>query len=341
MSSMGHDERRQPHAPDVLERETLDGGFSAGWGLHQQPSETYILDCHTHMLAKKAPAILKALKGYYERAGAMRLRRHLALDGRPDRAAEFGKVSKKDDRFVWMSWIDHDQPDLKFFKKAAKLPGFCGLKLHNKKLIEQGAAPETWLSKAWDDFFDFCGEIGKPVLMHVTQRHTECPYMGGGRFSYWKVGWTKGVKYTNRDLLEVFLTQVKRHPKTTFIGAHHLHMGPEWVGRLFEEHPNLLVDLSCGNIVRFCDEMYEADRERWRNYALRWQDRILFGTDCALGGSAGYWYLWETLAAHIKFLHSLRLPQEALEKIAHANFERVAGLQPLALNGADWLFVRP
>lgn len=336
-----NDERRLPHAPDVLERETEDGGFSAGWGLHQLPSETYVLDCHTHMLAKNAAGVTKALKTYYTRAGAMRLRRHLALDGRKDTAAHFAKVSGKDDRFIWMNWQNHDEPDLKFLKKIARLPGFCGLKLHNKRLIESGALPEVWLSKAWDEIFEFCGEVGKPVLWHVTQRHTACPYMGGNRHSYWKNGWTKGVAYGNRDVLDAFLTQVKRHRKTTFVGAHHLHIGPDYVGALFEAHPNLVVDMSCGNIVRFCDEMYEADRERWRNHALRWPDRLMFGTDCALGGKAGDWYLWETLAAHIKFVHALRLPHPVLENIMHANFERIAGLPVLPLNGEDWLFVRP
>ncbi|MBI3828066.1 MAG: amidohydrolase family protein [Planctomycetes bacterium] len=340
MPAAPHDEPRFPHAPDVLERETEDGGFSAGWGLHQQPSETYILDCHAHMKAKNAAGVAKAVKQFFARAGAMRLRRIMGLDGRPATAAHFAKVSKKDDRFVWMTWIDHDKPDLKFLKKASKLPGFAGLKLHNNKLIEQGDKPEAWLSKAWDEIFEYCGEIGKPVLWHVTQRYTTCPYMGGNQYSYWKVGWTKGVKYGNRDVLDAFLAQVRRHRKTAFIGAHHLHIGPDWCAALFNENPNLVVDLSCGNIVRFCDEMYEGDRERWRNYALRWPDRLLFGTDCALGSGDNLWYLWDTLAAHIKWLHSLRLPKEALEKIAHENFERLAGLAPLPLHG-EWMYVRP
>ena len=73
--SQRHNEALEPHAPDVLERNHLDGGFSAGWGLHQQPSETYILDCHTHMRAPNAAALRKSLNAYFARAGAMRLRR--------------------------------------------------------------------------------------------------------------------------------------------------------------------------------------------------------------------------------------------------------------------------
>ncbi len=336
-----HDESLLPHAPDVLERETLDNGFSAGWGLHHQPSERYILDCHTHMWTNTAANVQRWVNNYYERAGAMRLRRHVALDGSPKNAAAFAKVSAKDDRFLWLVWPHYGKPNLKFFKKASKLPGFSGLKLHNYSVIEEGAKPECWQTREWDDMFAFCAEIKKPVLWHVTQRLTDSPYMGGGRNSYWKVGWPKGVKYGNQDLLDVFIDVVQRHPKTQFIGAHHLHIGPEKLSALFDTHDNLFTDLSCGNIVRIGDDLYEDDRQRWRRYALKYSARLLFGTDCVLGSTAGLWYLWETLAAHIRFLHQLRLPKEVLEKIAHENFERLAGLQPVELKNADWLAVRP
>ena len=336
-----HNEVLEPHAPDVLEREHLDGGFSAGWGLHKQPSETYILDCHTHMRAPNAAAMQRALDQYYARAGAMRLRRHVGLDGNPKSVPHYAKVSAKDDRFLWKVWPHHNAPNLKFLKKASRLPGFSGLKLHNHSVIIEGAKPSCWQTKAWDEVFAFMGETGKPVLWHVTQRLTDCPYMGGGRNSYWKDGWKKGVRYGNREVLEVFLEKVEQHRRTAFIGAHHLHIGPQYTAKLFAQHPNLHVDLSCGNIVRMGDILFEADRRAWHAYATRWQDRLLFGTDCILGSTAGIWYLWETLAAHIRFLHQLHLGKDVLEKIAHANYERLAGLQPVALNSADWQAVRP
>src|SRR5476649_972839 len=97
-----HNETLSPHAPDVLERETSDDGFSAGWGLHHLPAERYIIDCHTHMWATTAASVQRWVDDYYARAGAMRLRRHVALDGSPKNAAAFAKVSAKDDRFLWL-----------------------------------------------------------------------------------------------------------------------------------------------------------------------------------------------------------------------------------------------
>lgn len=341
MSSLPHDEDRFPHAPDVHERETADGGFSAGWGLHHVPAETYLIDCHTHMSATTPPKINKALKEYYARAGAMRLRRHVALDGKPKTAEAFAKVSAKDDRFLWLNWQPYNQPDVKFLKKCSKMKGFAGLKLHNARMIIDGDKPGAWRTPKWNDVFKCCGDLGKPVLWHVTQRLTDAPYTGGGRNSYWAKGWEKGVKYGNRELMDVFLETVARHRGTNFIGAHHLHIGPNYLGALFEEHPNLYADFSVGNTVRPGCAMYEADREAWRSYTIRHQDRLLFGTDVDLGDVCGIWYLWETLAGHLRFLHQMRLPKAALEKVAHENFERLAGLAPVPLNGADWGNVRP
>jgi predicted TIM-barrel fold metal-dependent hydrolase len=336
-----HDESKFPHSPDVIERQTVDDGFSAGWGSHHQPAETYILDCHTHMFAKTKEDVQKAINLFYERAGAMRLRCHIALDGWPENADVFSQVSEADDRFLWLARLRYDQPDIKFLKEASKKKGFCGLKLHNKDMIEEGALPSVWNKPEWQEIFTLLGELDKPVMWHVTQRRTDCPYMGGGRDSYWKLGWPKGVKYSNQDVLNTFLEQVTNHSKTKFIGAHHLHISPDRVGKLLQKYANLFVDYSCGNMLRPFDDLYESDRECWRTHTIKFQDRILFGTDCAHGKTAGMWYLWETLAAHIRFLHQLHLPKEVLEKVAHENIERIIGIQPLPLKPELWMFVRP
>lgn len=336
-----HDEKLYPHSPDVLEREKSEDGFSAGWGLHHQPAELYWLNMHTHMRPTTRPAIARAFDEYFERAASLRVRRQVLVDGKPDRIAHLAAKSAKDDRFLWMVWPAPEKPDLKFLKKWSTAPGFVGMKLHNHTVIMQAMDPGLWLSKAWDEMFEFCGEAGKPILWHVTQRMTDAPYMGGGRESYWKVGRPKGTKFGNRELLDVFEEVVSQHPRTQFIGAHHLHIGPESCAKLFHRHHNLSVDLSCGNIVRLGDEMYPADQKRWRDYVIKFADRLHFGTDCILGSTASNWVLWESLAAHIRFVRQLRLPVDVLNKVAHANFERLAGLDVVPLDSRQWLGVRP
>ena len=180
------------------------------------------------------------------------------------------------------------------------MPGFVGLKLLNISSIKTGRHPSVWETAKWDAILDYCGKVAKPVLWHVTQRVTDCPYMGGGDNSYWKDGRAKqpkGKRYGNTELLDAFIKRISAHCDTRFIGAHHLHIGPDKAAKLLKKHPNLNLDYSCGNIVRPGDSMYEDDRNRWRKYTLKFSDRLLFGTDCMLGANAGLWYLWETLEA--------------------------------------------
>lgn len=344
---MNHDENRYPHAPDCFERRTSDKGFSDGWGLHHKPAETYIVDGHTHMLLKSKEEIQNSITQFFERAAVWRLERLIALDGNPEVIDAFSEVSERDQRFLWLAWIKHDQPDIKFLREASQKKGFAGLKLHNRFVIESGHAHTVWQSSQWAEIFELCGELKKPILWHITQRQTEAPYTGGGKDSYWKIGWPKGVKYTNQDLLDVFLELVEKHKKTKFIAPHHLHMGIKPVARFLKKYDNLSIDFSVGNIVRPFDEMYPADREAWRNHTIEFQDRMLFGTDCAFGGAANHWYgaanhwyLWETLAAHIRFIHQLSLPKEALEKVMHENIEKLIGFEPI-IPKPDWGFVRP
>jgi hypothetical protein len=39
------------HSPDVLERDTVDNGFSTGWGMHFQPKEDFWVDAHCQLEA--------------------------------------------------------------------------------------------------------------------------------------------------------------------------------------------------------------------------------------------------------------------------------------------------
>jgi predicted TIM-barrel fold metal-dependent hydrolase len=337
---MSHDENRFPHADDCVERRTSDNGFSNGWGLHHKPAESYIVDCHTHMKVNTKEEVQNFITRFFERAAVWRLERLIALDGKPENIDAFAHVSEQDSRFLWLVWLRHDKPDIKFFRDASKKQGFAGLKLHNQFVIQDGHAHTVWQSPEWAEIFDLCAELKKPVLWHVTQRHTQAPYTGGGKDSYWKIGWPKGVKYTNQDLLDIFLERVEKHKRTNFIGPHHLHMGIEKVGAFLKKYDNLSIDFSVGNIVRPFDEMYPADRETWRNYTIQFQDRLMFGTDCAFGVAENLWYLWETLAAHIRFIHQLNLPKAALEKVMHENIERLVGLEPI-IPKPVWGFVRP
>ena len=148
------------------------------------------------------------------------------------------------------------------------------------------------------------------------------------------------MKYTNEDLLQDFLEAVSSHRGTQFIGAHQLHIGPKRMAELFAEHPNLTVDTSIGCYVAPDDVMYEDDQKIWRDFFIAHADRLLFGTDVVVTDkSADTELLRQHFLGHVRFIKQLRLPADALEKVAHENFERLASLEEV--EPFDWGALRP
>lgn len=334
-----NDESTHPHAPDVLERQAADQGFSAGWGLHMQPSVRYWLDSHTHMTETTGEDVGRAVAQWHDFMWAHRLRRHVAVDGFPEHWEALAAVARRDDRFLWHCRMQPTSPNIDHLRRC-KDAGAVGLKLHNAPIMAGDIKPAFLLSDAWHRVYHEAGKLGMPVLWHVTQRLTECPYTGGGRDSYWKIGHPKGVRFTNQNLLDIFLEIVAGHRGANFIGAHFLHMGPARVSSLLQAHPNLFTDTSIGGFVAMHDDMYESDRAIYRDFVLRHPERILFGTDVVLNRqSAGTEMLRQHFFGHVRWVRQLRLPQEVLSKVAHENFERLAGLQPVA--PLPWGALRP
>lgn len=319
-----------PRGPDVLERQTADSAFSAGWGMQYLPSERYIVDCHTHCFdVNNRYEIFRLLDAFFSRAQAFRLGRMVALDGAPENLDAFKAVADFDPRFRFWIRLDDHKPDLDFLKKGIAA-GAVGLKILNIRIIRQAGDHKVWLTKPWQEIFGYLESQNRPVLWHVTQRHTAAPYMGGGLHSYWTDGWKNGAKFTNEDLLQVTLETVRRFRGLPFIGAHQFHAGWDRIDTLFAENPNLHADTSCGCIVRPFDQMNESDRCKLHNFFCKWSDRMLFGTDVCLEPGHVDEYLLQHLLNHIRFVHQLQLPDDVLQKVMHANAERVLKLDALS-----------
>ncbi len=316
------------YSPDVAQRATLDGGFSRGWGFHFQPNESYWVDCHAH-LGKVAtrPEIYRVLAEWFGALDAYRLGRVIAICNGPDGFEAYRDLAAQDPRFAWILWQSCDKPDDALMRRALD-HGACGLKLHNAPLMSGLGAPTVWQSDAWRAVFEALAEARRPVLWHVTQRMSASPYHGGDGESYWKNGWAKGVTFTNEDLLRGFLDLARRHPAVPFVGAHQLYLGLDRLAALFTEHPNLYVDTSIGFFVRWADALYPEDRERLRRFVLAFPDRILFGSDAPLAPGGTDAYQVQAFLCHARCILQLGLPDDVLQRVAHANAERLFGLAP-------------
>ncbi len=135
------------------------------------------------------------------------------------------------------------------------------------------------------------------------------------------------------SILEGLAELVKRHPRTTFIGAHvgcyAENLG--WVGALLERCPNFYVDISArlGELGR---QPYTA-----RRFFLQYSDRILFGSDMGPDPEAYHliYRLLETEDEYFNYnpgplplqgrwyVYGLHLPDDVLEKVYLRNAERI------------------
>lgn len=79
---------------------------------------------------------------------------------------------------------------------------------------------------------------------------------------------------------------LKENPDLTFIGCHlaSLEWNVDSLALRLDRYPNLAADMS----ARICHLQYQSakDRERVRNFCIKYQDRLLYGTDVGYSGSS-------------------------------------------------------
>jgi predicted TIM-barrel fold metal-dependent hydrolase len=142
-----------------------------------------------------------------------------------------------------------------------------------------------------------------------------------------------GEKFPPREQLMAQLEHVvARQPRTTFIGAHFGNNVEDLatVGRWLEQYPNFVVDIDA-RISELGRQPYTA-----RKFFLKYQDRILFGTDTTPRREAFriYYRFLETddeyfdcsASHHLQgfwMIYGIYLPREVLEKVYYKNAERI------------------
>lgn len=317
----------KPHSPFIKDRETLDNGFSKGWGFHFQPSEEYVIDCHTHCRVEsgKKEDVIDTLNRWFSYTEVYRQQKLVALVEEKDQFELYHQVCAEDSRIHWMFWPKTDEPDLTAIKKAYDL-GALGFKLHNHRIMKGEVPFEIWEEPQWQEIFAFLNEKKLPVLWHVTQRVGYSPYHGGGFNSYFAEGQAKGIYVTNQMMLDQLCRIMDKYPHIPIIAAHQMYLGLDKMAELLDRYPQLTFDTTVGFYVRWCDTIYEEDREIYYDFVMKYADRLLFGTDTDLKPDAVIPYQVEAFASHLRFIHQLRLPYEELQMVLYKNSERILGL---------------
>ena len=129
---------------------------------------------------------------------------------------------------------------------------------------------------------------------------------------------------------------LEKYPELDFIGAHlaSLEWSVDKLGEHLEKFPNLKADMA----ARMYPIQYQSnkDREKVRNFMIKYQDRILYGTDFSVYDKAGQssddimknlykgWLdQWIFLATDSTIsVKGLKLPKEVIDKIYYKNAEQ-------------------
>lgn len=143
-----------------------------------------------------------------------------------------------------------------------------------------------------DAVFQKAGELKLPVAIHVgdPQAFWQQPGPQNERFDELLAhpDWSFHDSYKRGDLPswqalhQAFLRRVARHPKTTFIGVHfgNAPEEPDLVAQALDRYPNLYID-TAARLPEIGRNDARHGAARMRAFFLKYQDRILFGTDTA------------------------------------------------------------
>ena len=193
--------------------------------------------------------------------------------------------------------------------------------------------------KRWDPIWQACGELDLPVIIHVADPaaffdpidETNERWEELHRHPDWSF---HGEAFPSRgELLAQRNAVIKRHPETTFIGAH-VANNPEdlaTVGKWLNEYPNLYVEIA-SRIGELGRQPYTA-----RQFFIDFQDRILFGTDGPWPEQriSLYWRFLETKDEYFPYsekefppqgfwnIYGLGLPDDVLRKVYYENAVRI------------------
>jgi predicted TIM-barrel fold metal-dependent hydrolase len=219
--------------------------------------------------------------------------------------------------------------------------------------------------KGLDPLFEMAGKLGMPITIHSGDPKAFWlpPTPDNERWDELVVHpkWSfYGAPVSWQQLYDQFERRVARHPKTIFIGAHFGNdpEDPDNVGRMLDKHKNLYVD-TAARVPEIGRVDARHDAAKMRAFFERYQDRILFGTDCGVGtderdlmlGSTGAtppgpadverffestWRWFESGDKNIPTptpiqgrwnVDGIDLPRAILEKVYHGNAERLLGVK--------------
>ncbi|MFB0555558.1 MAG: amidohydrolase family protein [Phycisphaerae bacterium] len=310
-----------------------------------------VIDVHNHLGGGKDNLTPERIKHYLAEMDAAGLHTIVNLDGGwGTRLKE--TLSALDEaypgRFLTFALLDFSGIDNENWsqREARRLEesfkaGAKGLKIHKSLGLsyryrsgELMPVDDPKLDPVWE----MCGKYNRPVVIHIADPAAFFTPLDRFNERWHELNehpnWLfHGERFPSHD--EILMQRnrvIVRHPKTTFICAHFAN-NPEdlaAVGRWLDSYPNMYVDVDA-RISELGRQPYTA-----RKFFLKYQDRIMFGTDTAPNRDAYRMYYrfletddeyFDCASGHHRqgfwMIYGLFLPEDVLKKIYHKNAERL------------------
>jgi predicted TIM-barrel fold metal-dependent hydrolase len=316
-----------------------------------------VIDVHNHLGGGKEALTPERVAGYLAEMDAAGVRTVVNLDGGWGRRLEETLAALDNahpGRFLTYALINFEGVDDPGWsdREANRLAqsfeaGAKGLKFH--KTLGLGVRYKDGRLMPVDDskldpVWETCARYKRPVEIHTgdpgafftpldrfNERWHELNEHPNWLFA--------GKDYPRRAELHAQRNRViARHPGTTFICAHMANDGEDLaeVGRWLDTYPNMYVDIDA--------RINELGRQPYatRRFLLKYQDRVMFGTDTAPNRAAYRMYYrfletddeyFDAAAGHHRqgfwMIYGVFLPRDILEKLYVKNAERLlVGLKP-------------
>jgi uncharacterized protein len=188
-----------------------------------------------------------------------------------------------------------------------------------------------------DPIWEECGRLGIPVAIHVTDPEAFFHPIDGNNERYEELiehpDWSfYDHGFPSKEQIMAARDRVfARHPHTTFVALHVANWpeNPDYVSAMLDRLPNVMVEFGAREA-----ELGRQPR-RAREFFLKYQDRIMFGTDSPpqaamyrnyirwLETDDEYFDYWDSPGQGRWKIYGMHLPDSVLQKVYHANAERM------------------
>ena len=261
-------------------------------------------------------------------------------EGRMDNNEVCLQVKQADPkRCYFFAGLTHPAEDYKAYVQQWLARGADGVKLIETKPTGYRDSGVDLSDPQFDEMFGFLEENQIPVIWHCGDpatfwRADEAPQFAFDNGWFYGDGGFKSLE----ELYGITEKVLERHPKLSVCFAHIYFCGDDraHAERLFETYPNVRLDITPG--VEMYD-WFSADHDGWRDFFIRYADRIQLGSDVEDGEDhedntfalARRALTAENFRWNDQFVIGLDLPEDVIDRIMYRNFRAFAGEKPAAL----------